>query len=206
MSTRLIAVGLGASPNGAASRSGALLDVALSLLEERGAHVDRRDLSALPADGLLGRVRSPEVEAALASVERADLVLVATPIYRATYSGLLKVFFDLLPTAALAGKVAIPIATGGSPSHQLAIDHGLHPLLASVGAVVVATGVYASPHQFDAVPDRTLIERLERAVDEALALATALSLARRRVTGAEPEITHAPESVSPVPATVPQER
>ena len=172
MSHNLHVVGLGASPGGPLSRSAALLQAALASLAAREVRIERIDLATLPADGLLGRARSPQVEAALAAVACADLVIVATPIYRATYSGLLKVFFDLLPTAALAGKVALPIAAGGSPGHQLAIDHGLRPLLASLGAVVVATGVYASPDQFiDGTPDRALLERLERAVAEALALA-----------------------------------
>src|SRR5438105_5878350 len=172
MSRDLRVVGLSASPDGVLSRSGALLDAALARLRERGAHVARCDLSMLPADALLGRARAPQVDAALAAVAEADLLLVATPIYRATYSGLLKVFFDLLPTAALAGKVAIPIASGGSPGHLLALDHGLRPLLASVGAVAVATGIYGSPEQFTGgAPDRTVLERLERAVDEAVALA-----------------------------------
>jgi FMN reductase len=172
MNTCLHALGLGSSPGGSSSRSGALLDATLAALGECGVRHDRRDLSLLPADGLLGRVRSTEVEAVLESIARADLLVVSTPIYRATYSGLLKVFFDLLPTAALAGKVAIPIAAGGSSSHQLALDHGLRPLLASVGAWVVPTGIYASPEQCrDGVPDHTLLERIERAVVEALALA-----------------------------------
>jgi len=172
MNADWIAVGLSASPGGSSSRSGALLDIALAWLAKRGARIERYDLAALPADALLGRVRSAEVEGALASLARSDLVLVATPIYRATYAGLLKVFFDLLPSAALAGKVAIPIATGGSPGHQLALDHGLRPLLASVGALVIATGIYASPEQFAGTePDRTVVERIERAVAEALALA-----------------------------------
>jgi FMN reductase len=171
MSHNLHAVGLGASPGGPLSRSAALLQAALAMLEAREARIERIDLAELPADGLLGRARSPQVDAALAAIACADVVVVATPIYRATYAGLLKVFFDLLPTAALAGKVALPIAAGGSPGHQLAIDHGLRPLLASLGAVVVATGVYASPEQFaDGVPDRPLLERLERAVAEAVAL------------------------------------
>src|SRR6266852_1938882 len=81
----------------------------------------------------------------------------ALPIYRATYSGLLKVFFDLLPPDALARKVAIAIATGGGPSHLLAVDHGLRPLLASVGALVVATGIYGTDAQFRAgVPEPAL--------------------------------------------------
>ena len=171
MRSSLHAVGLAASPGGQTSRSGTLLDRALTLLADRGADRERIDLSSLPAEALLGRARAGPVDAALERVLAADLLVVATPIYRATYSGLLKVFFDLLPTAALSGKAAIPIATGGSPGHQLALDHGLRPLLASVGALVVATGVYASSDQFaDGAPDRAVIERLERAVVEGIAL------------------------------------
>jgi FMN reductase len=86
------------------------------------------------------------------------------------------VFFDLLPQDGLAGKVAIPIATGGSLAHALVIDHSLRPLLASVGGVTVPTGVYGAQDQFDGViPDVSLVERLDRAVTEALALAAQLS-------------------------------
>jgi FMN reductase len=171
MGTRLFAVGLSASPDGSASRSGSLLDITLSMLGDRGVRIERLDLAAFPANGLLGRARSAPVDAALGALASSDLVLVATPIYRATYTGLLKVFFDLLPNAALAGKVAIPIASGGSPGHQLALEYGLRPLLASVGAVVVATGIYTSPEQFvDGSPDSTVVGRIGRAVAEALSL------------------------------------
>jgi FMN reductase len=109
-------------------------------------------------------------------VEEAAILVVSTPIYRATYSGLLKVFFDLLPQDALVGKVAIPIATGGGPAHLLAVDHGLRPLLASVGALVVATGVYGTDTQFrNGVPDTALVERIERAALEAAALASGVT-------------------------------
>jgi FMN reductase len=121
----------------------------------------------------LGRREDREVAAALRAVSEAGVIVVSTPIYRATYSGLLKVFFDLLPQDALAGKVAIPIATGGGPAHLLAVDHGLRPLLASVGALVVANGVYGTDAQFrNGAPEPALVERIERATDEAAALAS----------------------------------
>ena len=97
----------------------------------------------------------------------------STPVYRATYSGLLKVFFDLLPQDGLAGKIAVAIATGASLGHLLAVDHGLRPLLTSVGALPVATAVYGTDAQFrDGRPDPALIEQIDRAVAEALALVT----------------------------------
>lgn len=156
----------------ATSRSRTLLEGALGALERYGTRARCIDLAGLSADALLARRQDPAVADALAAVQGARIVVVSTPIYRATYSGLLKVFFDLLPQDALAGKVAVAIATGAAPAHFLAVDHGLRPLLASVGAVVVPTSVYGVDSQFrDAVPDAVLLERVERAVAEAAALA-----------------------------------
>jgi FMN reductase len=151
-----------------------LLDRAVAQLEQAGASCSRIDLATLPADDLLGRTRSAVIERALGDVARAHVVLVSTPVYRATYSGLLKVFFDLFQPGALNGKVGIPFASGGSQSHQLVLEHGLRPLFASVGAVVVATGVYASDSQFHADGvDGAVTARIDRAVQEALQLARA---------------------------------
>ena len=156
-------IGLSGSPK-SASRSRALLELALAALERQGTGPSRLiDLAGLPADALLGRREDRDVADAIQGVLEAGIVVVSTPIYRATYSGLLKVFFDLLPQDALARKVAIPIATGGGPAHLLAVDHGLRPLLASVGALVVSTGVYGTDAQFRAgVPETDLVERIEQ--------------------------------------------
>ncbi len=174
MSTPVI--GLSGSPN-PSSRSRALLELALTALERQGAGPTRLvDLAELPSDGLLARRQDAAVSDAIQSVVEAAIVVVSTPIYRATYSGLLKVFFDLLPQDALARKVAIPIATGGGSSHLLAVDHGLRPLLASVSALVVATGVYGTDAQFRAgVPEPVLAERIERAAFEAASLAAGVA-------------------------------
>ena len=168
--TTFNAVGISGSP-AARSKSRTLLERALSTLAERGVTTTLIDLSALPADALLGRRRAPEVDSALGSVSRATIIVASTPVYRATYSGLLKVFFDLLPLNGLVGKTAIPVATGGSPAHQLVIDHGLRPLFASVGAVTTATGVYGTDSAFEnGVPHESLIARLDAAITEAITL------------------------------------
>jgi FMN reductase len=164
-------LGVSGSP-AATSRSRTLLERALGALERYGTRARRIDLADLPADALLGRRQDPAVAEALAAAQGARIIVVSTPIYRATYSGLLKVFFDLLPPDALAGKVAIAIATGGAAAHLLTVDHGLRPLLASVGALVAPTGVYGTDAQFrDGAPDPVLLERVEVAVAEAAALA-----------------------------------
>src|SRR4051812_46373569 len=112
------------------SRSRRLLALAARRLAGDGVRVHTVDLCELPAEDLLGRSRTPAIDEALAAVAAVQLVFVATPVYRASYSGLLKVFFDLLPPDALSGKVAIAFATGGGPAHSLVIDHALRPLLA----------------------------------------------------------------------------
>ena len=168
--TALGAVGISGSPS-ARSKSRTLLERMLAALAERGASTTLIDLASLPADSLLGRRRTNQVDAALAAVSNANIIVASTPVYRATYSGLLKVFFDLFQLNALAGKTAIAIATGGSPAHQLVIDHGLRPLFASVGAVTTATGIYGTDSAFEnGAPHESLIVRVEAAATEAITL------------------------------------
>ena len=172
--TTLTAVGISGSPS-ARSKSRTLLEHTLSALGTRGVETTLIDLSTLPADALLGRRRTAEVDNALTAVSRAHIVVASTPVYRATYSGLLKVFFDLLPINGLAEKIAIAVATGGSPAHQLVIDHGLRPLFASVCAVTTPTGIYGTDSAFEnGVPQPSLIARIAEAANEAVTLAERL--------------------------------
>jgi len=168
--TTLNAVGISGSPS-ARSKSRALLERTLAALGERGASTSLIDLASLPADALLGRRRSADVDDALARVAQASIIVASTPVYRATYSGLLKVFFDLFPIDALVGKTAIAIATGGSPAHQLVIDHGLRPLFVSIGAITTPTGIYGTDSAFEnGAPHPSLLARLEQAASEAVTL------------------------------------
>lgn len=166
------AVAISGSPS-RTSNSRQLLAHALVRLAAAGARTRAVDLADLPADALLARTKADTVEDALKAVASAQVVVVGTPVYRASYSGLLKLFFDLLEPDALAGKVVVLIATGGGPAHQLVLDHGLRPLAASVGATAVPTAVYAAERQFTAgVPDEAVIARIDRAVAEAVSLAS----------------------------------
>ena len=159
-------VGISGSPS-PVSKSRVLVETALGAFGD-GAVTTLIDLAALPADALLGRGSAAEVAKAIAAVGQARIVVVGTPVYRATYSGLLKVFFDLLAPDSLAGKVGIPLVSGQSRGHALAVDHGLRPLFASLGATVIAAGVYATPDQFqDGMPGSELRQAVERAVREA---------------------------------------
>ena len=171
------ALGISGSPS-ATSRSRALVALALEGIANGGVQTHLIDLGDLPADALLGRIQHPAVAQALEELTAARVLVVGTPIYRATYTGLLKVFFDLLPADALAGTVTLPIATGGGPAHLLMIDHGIRPLIASLNGLTTATAIYATPADFDdQTPNAALRSRLDSAVDEALAIARALATA-----------------------------
>jgi FMN reductase len=104
-------------------------------LELQGLSVTTIVVRNLPAQELLhGRLTDPSVAAAISAVERADGVVVATPVYKASFCGVLKVFLDLLPQQALRGKVVQPLGTAGSTAHTLAIDYALRTVLAALGA------------------------------------------------------------------------
>jgi FMN reductase len=121
---------------------------------------------------LLARPSAPALDAAIAEVGAAQIIVAASPTYRALYTGALKCFFDLMPVAHLRGKVCVPILTAASPAHFLAIDHGFAPLFASLEGTT-APGVYATDDQFvDGAPAERLAARVE------LVAATAIAMVR----------------------------
>lgn len=156
------------------SRSAALLDaVSLRLARENGLKVERLNIRELPAQALLlAEWGHPEIIKALAQVQRARAIVVATPVYKAAYSGVLKVLLDLLPQTALREKTVLPLATGGSPHHMLALDYALRPVLQSLSARHILPGVYATDAQIPRSPEGhyTPDAEIETRLDEAVAL------------------------------------
>jgi FMN reductase len=92
---------------------------------------------------------SQAIDDLLASVAASDLLIAASPTYKATYTGLLKVFFDRYGNNALAGTVAVPVMTGAAPIHALAPELHLRPLLVELGATTPTRGLYVTEAQFD---------------------------------------------------------
>ncbi|MFF3409197.1 NADPH-dependent FMN reductase [Streptomyces sp. NPDC002742] len=110
-------------------------------LRLQGHEVTPLEVRTLPAQALLGAdFRHPAIVEAAAQFERADGVVIGTPVYKAAYSGLLKSLLDLLPQYALTGKTVLPLTTGGSTAHVLAIDYALRPVLSSMGASHIVPG------------------------------------------------------------------
>ncbi|MDI5961687.1 NADPH-dependent FMN reductase [Streptantibioticus silvisoli] len=139
------------------SRTARLLRHLDARLASRGHEVVPLDVRDLPADALLGAdFGHPEIVRATALFERADAVVVGTPVYKAAYSGLLKSLLDLLPQYALAGKTVLPLATGGSTAHVLAIDYALRPVLSSMGASHIVQGWFVLDREITAAPDGSL--------------------------------------------------
>jgi FMN reductase len=136
----------------------------LRALEARGCETRLIDLATLPAEVLLARTQSPEVDEALAAVGEADIVIAATPTYRALYTGLLKCFFDLMPQSHLAGRSCIGLQTGIAPEHALAAEYGFRPLFASLEGIPVAV-FYATDAEFvEGEPTKALASRLREVV------------------------------------------
>lgn len=132
------------------SRSSALLGAAAERLQHHGLATRTLRLRDLPAQPLLhADFDDPAVRGALGSVAEAKVIVLATPIYKAAYSGLLKVFLDLLPQDGLTGKTVWTLATGGSLAHLLALDYGLLPVLSSLGVRSHIDGVYAADAQIE---------------------------------------------------------
>lgn len=164
------AVTISGSPS-ANSRSARLLRFVEQSLEASGVAVRRIDVRALPPAALLAADTSnDELRHALAQIDGAQAVVVATPVYKAAYSGLLKAFLDVLPQDGLAGKLVAPFATGGSPAHLLALDYALKPVLGALGAQHILRGVFAVdqqvPKEEGATLDAEIAQRLGANIDQ----------------------------------------
>lgn len=123
--------------------------------------------------GAVWRSQLPDtVERELAAVEQADIVVVATPVYRGAYTGMFKHFFDFIDQDALIDKPILLAATGGSERHALMIDHQLRPLFSFFQARTLPLGVYATDRDFldYRVQSEALTERAALAVQRALPL------------------------------------
>lgn len=127
------------------------------------------------------------VEQELAGVEQADVLVVATPVYRGSYTGLFKHFFDFIDQDALTDTPILLAATGGSERHSLVIDHQLRPLFSFFQARTLPLGVYATDIDFldGRLHNEALLERSALAVQRALPL---LELAVRRSRDAVPAV------------------
>lgn len=155
------------------SRTSALLHATSLKLSQFGASVSSLNVRELPAEALLHADFShPRLVQAVARVAEAQVLVIATPVYKVAYSGILKAFLDLLPQAALKGKTILPLATGGSPHHMLAVDYALRPVLQSMGAKQILPAIFATDVQVLLQPEGgyQVAEEIRSRLDEAVTL------------------------------------
>ncbi|WP_039056329.1 NADPH-dependent FMN reductase [Enterobacter sp. Bisph1] len=152
------------------SRSSALLEYARERLQAQDIEVCHWHLhNFAPEDLIYARFDSPALQTFTDQLREADGLIVATPIYKAAYSGALKTLLDLLPERALAGKVVLPLATGGTVAHMLAVDYALKPVLSALKAQEILHGVFADDGQvLDYQHKPNLTPHLQTRLDSAL--------------------------------------
>jgi len=197
---RIVVVSAGLSvPSSTRLLADMLGEASVSAIRERGQEADvevveLRPLAHALADRLLTGFPSGDLAAAIEEVRRADGLVVVTPVFSASYSGLFKTFFDVLELGVLDGKPVVVAATAGTARHSLVLDHALRPLFSYLHAVVVPTGVFAASEDFGAVATEAgatgLAKRVDRAANELAALVagtavTAAPVAHRRTVDEE---------------------
>ncbi|MCF4967371.1 NADPH-dependent FMN reductase [Nostoc sp. CMAA1605] len=136
------------------SRTYAILEHAAKTLSQPGIDIDIISVRDIPAEDLAyGRYDSAALQKPKALIEKASGIIIATPIYKAAYTGVLKAFLDLLPQKAFIGKVILPIATGGTIAHLLSVEYALKPVLSELGARHILSTVYAVDKQIQILTD-----------------------------------------------------
>jgi FMN reductase len=135
---------------------------ALDLAAE-SSFVELRPLGRPIMDAMLTGFAVPELEAAFDTVADADGVIAVTPAFNASFSGLFKSFFDVLPEEALSTMPVLIAATGGTERHSLVLEHALRPMFSYLHAIVSPTGVYAATDDFGSQEGSVLGSRISLA-------------------------------------------
>ena len=138
--TKAIIINGGNSVN---SRLTGIEQYIVKLLETGGISQEMIQVHQLPAADLItANYASEAIAKEIVKVGEADIVFFLTPIYKGSYTGILKTFIDLLPQKGLENKIVIPVAIGGSIAHLLALEYSLKPVLSILGATTISSPIY----------------------------------------------------------------
>lgn len=150
-----------------------LIDYCEQYLQKKEHNVTQLHVSDLPAEDLMfANFKSEAIMKANEQIAEADAVIIASPVYKASFTGLLKTFLDLLPQHGFENKIVFPLMIGGTISHLLAIDYSLKPVLSVMGAETTIKGVYAVDEMVIRKDDGTLslteeiIDRLNHSLEK----------------------------------------
>ncbi|WIM68938.1 FMN reductase [Corynebacterium breve] len=192
-STRQVADEISAAVNAAVTARGEALEVTTIELRELV-----NDLAQVFTTGM----STPRLDEVKTLVSSSDGLVAVTPVFKASYSGLFKMFFDALDADALNGMPTIIAATAGTPRHSLVTEFALRPLMTYMRAVVVPTSFFAATDDFGGEEGQSLERRIARAAGELANLMVASNdsvgglggvtaegqgMTRRRKTGVDPE-------------------
>jgi FMN reductase len=165
MSQVVILTGSPAAP----SRTAGLAEFISKKLRDLGLSVSLVSVRDLPPEDLIfGRYDSSSLVEPIGLLKAADAVIVATPVYKASYTGVLKAFLDLLPPLIFANKPVLAIATGATIAHLLSLRYTLEPLLAELGATQILRSVYAVDQQIQWLDQNRTQVSLEPELEERL--------------------------------------
>lgn len=157
-STRLLADRITAAVEAALPEQDTAVDVSM---------IELRHLGRAIMDAMLAGFAAPQLESAFETVAAADGLIAVTPAFNASFSGLFKSFFDVLPEGSLSEMPVLIAATGGTARHSLVLDHALRPMFSYLHAVVSPTGVYAATADFGGQQGGSgLAERIGKAADD----------------------------------------
>ncbi|MFD2973874.1 NADPH-dependent FMN reductase [Peribacillus deserti] len=154
------------------SRLNGILNYATQYLESKDVSYDVVHVRELPAEDLIqAAFDSPEIMKANEKVAASDSVIILTPVYKASYTGVLKTYLDLLPQKGLADKTVLPLVIGGTYGHLLVIDYAINPVLSSLGASNIVKGVFTLDQQIQRTNENTFeidndaVQRLQAALE-----------------------------------------
>lgn len=169
-----------------ASKTMGLVDVVVSVLEQdlpvQRSQIDVYRLGPEFTGATLREDVTAGIEDVLQQAENADLLIAATPVFRGSYPGMFKHFFDLIDQYALANKPVLLAATGGGDHHALVLEHALRPLFGFFQALTIPVAVFASSGDFDGTV--LLNPRVHGRVE--MGLRDVTDLLRARATGVVP--------------------
>lgn len=129
--------------NSVQSRLTGIQQVIEQLLTKDGIKSEVIHVHQLPAvDLITANYASEAIAKEIVKVGEADIVFFLTPIFKGSFTGILKTFIDLLPQKGLENKLVVPVAIGGSIAHLLALEYSLKPVLSILGATQIASPIY----------------------------------------------------------------
>lgn len=134
--------------------------------------VELRELAHPLADHLVTGFPTGKLAEAIEVVRTADALIVVTPVFSASYSGLFKTFFDVIEPNLLRGKPVLLGATAGTARHSLVLEHALRPLFSYLKAITVPTAVFAATEDFGGTGSSELSSRIAVAAGELADLVT----------------------------------